>query len=397
MKKVIALFTLAAVCCLTGCSNVTQIYETDERLQTQTEKGFEEQFITLDARAAVYNGEYESFDIPEELNIQGIVAPIGGNSFVVSTNNDFFVGADIGYNDYLEHGGEYGIYTLGGEYKTLIPKYSEDDSQIKVSTILYCNDEYILYDKAVLNSYGSIASTELVDVYLLKLDDMTEKRIYRFMQPYATTAVICGNAVYLERTGEKVWSDGVHKSMYSNSTIVKYDIEKGELEDFCLNAGSPVIYKDKPAFYVGDGTFVSQAEPLFVPEEYGLTAKSLKIFPSDEMAYSYYSSADGKDCTILGYIKDGKQFNIFRANDIISVYDVSFADGYAVWDCNYFAWGSKSFPMFYSDEKKSVIVIEDERSNYESLIHDGKIYFFELNEYNSGYERALVLDTENIK
>lgn len=397
IKKTLVLFTLAAVCCLTGCSNVTQIYETDKRLHAQTETGFEEQFITLDARAAVYDGEYETFDIPAEANIQGIVAPIGDNSFVVEMYDESSYSIGSGYN-ILEHGGEYGIYTLGGGYKTLIPKYSEEDSQTKVATILYCNNEYILYDKAVLNSYGSIAVTELVDVYLLKLDDMTEKRIYRFMQPYATNAVVCGNAVYLERAGEKVWSDGVLKSMYSNSTIVKYDIEKGELEDFCLNAGSPVIYKDKPAFYVGDGTFVSQAEPLFLPEEYGLTAKSLKIFPSDEMAYSYYSSADGKDCTILGYIKDGKQFNIFRANDIISVYDISFADGYAVWDCNFFTdWRSKVFPMFYSDEKKSVIVIEDERSNYESLIHDGKIYFFDWQNYTTEITRVIVLDTENIK
>lgn len=341
MKKVIALFTLAAVCCLTGCSNVTQIYETDERLSAQTETSFEEQFITLDARTAVYGGEYESFEIPKKLNIQEIIAPVGDNKFVVLGGGETAYTGVAVFDDKRE----YGIYTLGGEYKALFPEYSEVDSKRMVSTILYCNDEYILYYKAVLNRFDSIASTELVDLYLLNLGDMTEKRIYRLTLPHATNAVICGNAVYLEQEESRRFYDIEDKAMYARNTIVKYDIEKDEFEDFCYCAG-----------------------------------------------------ADGEDCTILGYLKDGKQFNIFRANGVVSVYDVSFEDGYAVWDCNLFTgWRSKMFPMFYSDEKKSVIVIEDERSNYESLIHDGKIYFFELNEYNSGYERALVLDTENIK
>lgn len=394
MKKAIALFTLTATCCMAGCSNVTQIYETDERLSARTETSFEEQFVTLDARTAVYNGEYETFEIPEKLNIQEIIAPVGDNKFVVIGGGETAYTGVAVFDDKRE----YGIYTLGGEYKALFPEYSEVDSKRMVSTILYCNNEYILYYKAVLNRFDSIASTELVDLYLLNLGDMTEKRIYRLTLPHATNAVICGNAVYLEQEESRRFYDIEDKAMYARNTIVKYDIEKDEFEDFCYCAGAPVIYKDKLAFYVGDGMFVSQAEPLFVPEEYGLPAESLKIFPSDEMSYSYRSSADGEDCTILGYLKDGKQFNIFRANGVVSVYDVSFEDGYAVWDCNLFTgWRSKMFPMFYSDEKKSVIVIEDERSNYESLIHDGKIYFFELNEYNSGYERALVLDTENIK
>lgn len=393
IRTIFALFAFAAVCCLAGCSNVTSIFENDERLCNQTETGYRELFTTLDAKAAVYNGEYEIFEIPKELNIGKIIAPVGDNRFVVlAGENSAYTGVTV-----IDYECEYGIYTLGGEYKALFPKYSEVDSKCMVSIILYCNDEYILYYKAVLNSYGSIAATELVDLYLLKLDDMTETRIYRFMQPYATKAVICDNIVYLEREGVKNYSGGELKGMYSNSTIVKYDIEKDELEDFCLNAGAPTIYKDKPAFYVGDGNFVSYAEPLFDPEEYGLTAKSLKIFPSDEMAYSYYSSTDDNNYTIMGYIKDGKPFNILRANDSISVYDISFADGCAVWDCNYFDGESKMLPMFYSGEKKSVIVIEDKRANYQSFIHNGKIYFFEINEHYNGYDRALVLDIENIK
>lgn len=399
MKKIFALFVIAAVCCMSGCSNVKYIFENDERLCDQTETGYTELFTTLDARAAVYDGEYESFEIPEELNIGEIIAPIGSDSFVVT--KDYSI--NEGFHRITLRDQEYGIYTLGGEYRTLFPRYPSnpldpiDDSQRTRPSILYCNEEYILYYKAVLNSYGSIAATELVDLYLLKLDDMTEKRIYRFMQPYESKAVICDNIVYLERKGEKDFSGGVLKGMYSNSTIVKYDIEKGELEDLCLNAGAPTIYKDKPAFYVGDGNFVSYAEPLFDPGEYGLTAKSLKIFPSDEMAYSYYGSTDDNNYTIMGYIKDGKPFNILKANDSISVYDFSFADGCAVWDCNYFNGGSKMLPMFYSDEKKSVIVIEDKRADYESFIYNGKIYFFEINEYYHGYERAIVLDIEKIK
>ena len=115
------------------------------------------------------------------------------------------------------------------------------------------------------------------------------------------------------------------------------------------------------------------------------------------MSYSYYSSTDDKNYTIMGYIKDGKPFNILKANDSISVYDIVFEDGCAVWDCNFFDWKSKMYPMFYSDEKKSVIVIEDKRADYESLIHDGKIYFFEKAHYSWGYARAIVLDIENIK
>lgn len=393
MKKIFALFVIAAVCCMSGCSNVKYIFENDERLCNQTETGYTELFTTLDARAAVYDGEYDSFDIPENLNIREIIATVGDNRFVVFAGGERF---ELGFSNF-DSECEYGIYTLGGEYKTLFPKYSTVDSQNMISVILYCNDEYILYYKAVLNSYNSIAATELVDLYLLKLDDMTEKRIYRFMQPYESKAVICDNIVYLDREGEKDFSSGGLKGTYSNSTIVKYDIEKGELEDLCLNAGAPTIYKDKPAFYVGDGNFVSYAEPLFDPGEYGLTAKSLKIFPSDEMAYSYYGSTDDNNYTIMGYIKDGKPFNILKANDSISVYDFSFADGCAVWDCNFFNGESKMLPMFYSDEKKSVIVIEDKRADYESFIYNGKIYFFEIGEYYYGYDRALVLDIEKIK
>ncbi|GEM_PF-6269870 len=386
IKTILALFVLAAACCLAGCSNVTNIYETDERLHAQTLSGLEEQFTTLDARAAVYNGEYERFDIHEELNIQEIIAPIGENCFVVRRGDVRF--ASIGGS--WENKSEYGIYTLGGEYRSLLPEYSTSGSSSFRTVIIYCTDQYILYEKFVLNQFGMTASNELSDLYLLKLDDLTEKRIYRFMQDHVPHAVICNNIVYMDKFDNSLGNE--------NFTIVKYNIETGESEDFCKNAYRPIIYKNKPAFYVGDETFVSCAEPLFVPKEYGLNAKSLDIFPTDEMAYSYFGSTDGKDYTIMGYIKDGKPFNIFKANGLVSVYSVDFADGCAVWSCSFPHWNCYMYPMFYSDKKKSVIVIEDERGLYEGRIHGGKIYFLKRNnELDSRYEYVLVLDIDNIK
>ena len=396
IRTIFALSVLAAVCLLAGCSNITYIFENDERLQNQTETGFEERLTTLDAKAAVYDGEYEIFDIPEDFNI---IAPIGDKSFVVI--KDVYYSIDdngiIGFG-HLASYTEYGIYTLGGEYRVLFPQYSgpTEDILFTYRIILYCNDEYILYYTAADSPYNTDMS-QLIELHLLKLSGMTDNRI-RVLQrgEFAENAVICGNAVYFEQIFHND-AVGAYEGEYSESAIIKYDIETGELEKFCLNAGAPVIYKDKPAFFVGSGTFVSYAEPLFDPKEYGLTAKSLKIFPSDEMAYSYYSSTDDKNYTIMGYIKDGKPFNILKANDSISVYDIFFEDGCAVWDCNFFDWKSKMYPMFYSDKKKSVIILEDKRADYESLIHDGKIYFFENNEHNSGYDRALVLNIEDIK
>lgn len=393
IRTIFALSVLAAVCLLAGCSNITYIFENDERLYNQTGTGFEERFTTLDAKAAVYDGEYEIFDIPEDMEIGQIIAPLGGNSFIVTKDVYYNFGSNdiIGFG-HLASYTEYGIYTLGGEYRTLFPQ----DIPLTYQIILYCNDEYILYYTAEGSPYNTDMS-QLIELHLLKLGDMTDNRI-RVLQrgEFAENAVICGNAVYFEQNFHND-AVGAYEGEYSESAIIKYDIETGELEKFCLNAGAPTIYKDKPAFYVGDGNFVSYAEPLFDPKEYGLTAKSLKIFPSDEMSYSYYSSTDDKNYTIMGYIKDGKPFNILKANDSISVYDIIFEDGCAVWDCNFFDWKSKMYPMFYSDKKKSVIILEDKRADYESLIHDGKIYFFEINEHNSGYDRALVLNIEDIK
>ncbi len=387
IKAILSLFALAAVCCPAGCTNVTNIFETDERLHAQTLSGLEEQFITLDARAAVYNGGYERFEIPVELNISEIIAPIGENRFVVHRGDVRY--ASIG-GSWEDNKSEYGIYTLGGEYRSLLPEYSTDDSSSFRTVILYCTDEYILYEKFVLNQFGSIAAAELSDLYLLKLDDMTEKRIYRFMQDHVPHAAICDNIVY--------WDKFDNSSGDENFTIVKYDIETGESKDFCKDVYRPIIYKNKPAFYVGDETFVSCAEPLFVSEEYGLTAKSLEIFPTGEMAYSYFGSTDGKDYTIMGYIKDGKPFNIFKTNGLVSVYSVDFADGCAVWSCSFPHWNCYMYPMFYSDKKKSVIVIEDKRGLYEGCIHDGKIYFIKRsNELYSQYEYVLVLDIDNIR
>ena len=396
MKKIFALFSLAAVCLLTGCSNLTYIFETDERLYNQTETGFEERFTTLDAKAAVYDGEYETFNITENFNI---IAPIGDNSFVVTKNMDFMIGE---YGGFSLHDFEYGIYTLGGEYRTLFSRYPnpmEETSETSnlFSTILYCNDEYILYYSEENNDYFQPDMHELIELHLLRLSDMTDKRI-RVLErgEFTENAVICDNVVYFEQNFHDD-TVGAYEGEYSESAIIRYDIETEELEKFCLNAGDPMIYKDKLAFYVGNGNFVSCAEPMFIPKEHGLTAKSLKIFPSDEMAYSYYTSTDDKNYTIIGYLKDGMPFNILKANDSISVYDIVFEDGCAVWDCNFFDWKSKMFPMFYSDKKNSVILIEDERAAYDSFIHNGKIYFFRKNQYFSGYDRALVLNIEDIK
>ena len=199
IRTIFALSVLAAVCLLAGCSNITYIYENDERLYNQTETGFEERFTTLDAKAAIYDGEYESFDIPMDFKI---IAPIGDNSFVVT--KDVYYGIDD--NDIIGFGGlasytEYGIYTLGGEYRVLFPQYSvpTEDIPLTYQIILYCNDEYILYYTAEGNPYATDIS-QLIELHLLKLGDMTDKRIRVLKRgEFAENAVICGNAVYFEQ------------------------------------------------------------------------------------------------------------------------------------------------------------------------------------------------------
>lgn len=387
MKKILALFTLAAVCLLSGCSYTAQISENDERLCVCAGTEYGDQYSMLGAWAAVYKGKYDIIEVPEELNIGNIVTPVGKDNFVVARRTD--------------KGGEYGIYSLNGEYRTILLQRYTDNTENTASFIITCNEEYALYYTANINEYGAILLSD-VELHLLKLDDLTDKRI-RILDSdqFSGRAIICDNAVYFE---QHISADGIdaYEGKYSKYAIIRYDIEKGELEKYCVNAGRPAIYKDKLAFLIGDGKLVSCVEPLFEPAEHGLDMDAFSLSPSGEMAYSYYKSNDdgysGYD--VMGYIKDGKPFDILAIGSVFGIKDIYFSDGCAVWSNfdGYYDANLQTLPMFYSKKLNSVVVVDYERAYYESFINGEKICFFgyDGDRINRQLRRVLVLDTDKI-
>lgn len=386
MKKILTLFTLAAVCLLSGCSKTAQILEDDERLRVYAGTEYEEQYSLLGAWAAIYKGKYDIIEVPEELNIENIVAPAGENNFIVARQTD--------------KGGEYGIYSLNGEYRTVLQRYA-DNTENTASFIITCNEEYALYYTANISEYGAILLSD-VELHLLKLDDLMDKRI-RILdgEQFSGRAVICDNAVYFEQL-ISVDGIGTYKGKYSEYAIIRYDIEKGELEKYCVNAGRPVIYKDKLAFLIGDGKLVSCVEPLFEPAEHGLDMDAFSLSPSGEMAYSYYKSDDDGygGYEVMGYIKDGKPFDILAISSVFGIEDVYFSDGCAVWSNHngYYDAILQTLPMFYSEKRNSVVVVDYERAYYESFINGGKICFFgyDGDRVNRRLRRVLILDTDKV-
>lgn len=386
MKKILALFTLAAVCLLSGCSYTAQISEDDERLRVCAGTEYGDQYSMLGAWAAVYKGKYDIIEVPEELNIENIVAPAGKDNFVVARRTD--------------KGGEYGIYSLNGEYRTILEIYA-DNTENTASFIITCNEEYALYYTANINEYGAISLSD-VELHLLKLDNLTDKRI-RILDSdqFSGRAVICDNTVYFE---QHISADGIgaYEGKYSEYAIIRYDIETEKLEKYCVNAGRPMIYKDKPAFFIGDGKLVSCVEPLFEPAEHGLDMDAFSLSPSDEMAYSYYKSNDDGygGYEVMGYIKDGKPFDILAISPVFGIEDVYFSDGCAVWSNHngYYDAILQTLPMFYSEKRNSVVVVDYERAYYESFINKGKICFFgyDGDRVNRQLRRVLILDTDKI-
>ncbi|MBD5130412.1 MAG: hypothetical protein HDT43_10920 [Ruminococcaceae bacterium] len=365
VKSFLALFAL--VCCLSGCSHIKSISENDERLAEAGDENAE-RIVPLGAWAAVYDGEYEVIEAPP--NITRVIAPIGENGFLV------------------ENDGEYGIFTPNGEYRGLFPKYSEVGGKKMYSAITYNNDEYIVYYTSEENP-GYVGEREY-ELHLLRLSDMEDKRIYFLpMIPNSDNwAVICDNCVYFEREEIKSGGTSSYDGDYIGSSIIKYDIENGKLEKFCRNAGSPVLYKGKLAFFVDGGKLVSLAEPAFIPEEYGL--EDSIILPSENtIAYSY--RRDGESC--CGYIKDGKKFDIFQCKFGIS--SVDFSDGCAVWNNARYLNETELLPMFYSEKRNSIVVVDCERARYKSFINNGKMFFFGY-DTDGNMERVLILDTDKI-
>ncbi|MEZ3438672.1 MAG: hypothetical protein K1W18_07310 [Oscillospiraceae bacterium] len=372
---------------LSGCSYTAQISEDDERLRVCAGTEYGDQYSMLGAWAAVYKGKYDIIEVPEELNIVNIVAPVGKDNFVVARRTD--------------KGGEYGIYSLNGEYRTILLQRYTDNTENTASFIITCNEEYALYYTANINEYGAISLSD-VELHLLKLDDLTDKRI-RILDSdqFSGRAVICDNAVYFE---QHISADGIgaYEGKYSKYAIIRYDIETEKLEKYCVNAGRPAIYKNKPTFFIGDGKLVSYVEPLFEPAEHGLDMDAFLLSPSGEMAYSYYKSNDGgySGYDVMGYIKDGKPFDILAIGSVFGIEDVYFSDGCAVWSNHngYYDANLQTLPMFYSEKRNSVVVVDYERAYYESFINKGKICFFgyDGDRVNRQLRRVLILDTDKI-
>jgi len=391
MKKFIALFSLIAVCCLSGCSNVSPIFENDERLYNLTDTGYEERYSLIDAKAEVYDGEYESFEIPDALNITRIVSPASGGFLAVRGSEALILGERGPQVSFSLPDSRYGIYSLDGEFREVLPRYIEDVGKKYGVNIAYCNEEYVLYYMQEINQFGfnTSYSSDGFRLHLLKLDDMIDKVIYILpvLEDYTDKAVIIDNVVYFEVDSER-----------EAPFIMSYDIGSGERAKVAENAEKPAVYKGKLAYFV-DGRLVSYAGAMVDAASIGLDAENSRIYPSgDVIAYEYGVPAQEYGYPprkVAGYIRDDKNFDIFKGAEGLDARGLSFMEDCAVWTAYNPYRSDKSLPMFYSDKHKSVIAIEDERADYTGFIQDGRIYFFGKDE-DGVYKRALVMDTENI-
>lgn len=390
MKKTIALFALAAVCCLTGCSgNIKPISENDERLRMLTDTDCKERYAPIEAQAAVYTGKYDSLEISPELNITRIISPVGNNGFVVVKGSEELI---IGKREPRQQRtvtlpeGEYGIYTLDGGYRAILPRYVNGEPEKTGIYIMSCSEEYILYYTAPINSYGTVASGQYYDMHLLRLDDMTDKTIYRLPGFAEGGAVFHESAIYFDTTRD--FDNEEH-------VIMCYNIESDELAEVSRYAESPAIYKGRLAYFI-DEKMASYAAPLFDPAEYGFGGDEPEIFPTgDIIAYTRRTNGSEID-TVIGYIKDGKPFDIFSINDTDNI-EVCFSDGCAVWRAAHdhgFESGGV-LPMFYNDKSKSLVILDDERADYAGFASGGKMYFF--GKSGGRYTRVLTLDISELQ
>lgn len=377
MKKVLALLSLATVCFLAGCSgNVKTVPKDNEKVRevTDTEQGGI--YTPIKARTAVYTGEYESFEISEP-DITRIIAPVGNGGFVVVKGDEPSPG-NTRPEDLLSDC-EYGVYTLGEGYRGLFPKYSE--SEKTVSQMIACGSGYALYLTGAENDQSVLVANEYYDMHLLKLDDMTDKVIYRLPGISDIQAVIINGTVYFDTA---VDFESTEKA------VMAYDIGSGELSRECGHAERPFVYKERLAYFI-DGKLASYADPLFDPAKYGLDGEDSEIFPTgDVIAYIRKTDTDGKYDAVAGYIRDDRTFDIFSMESAGITPDISFMNGCAVWSPP----DGKLPPVFYCGKNKSLVIVDAEKSCYTGFADDGKLFFF--GKTGGGYTRAVTIDTTDI-
>lgn len=149
---------------------------------------------------------------------------------------------------------------------------------------------------------------------------------------------------------------------------MSYDIANDELSTECRYAERPFVCKNKAGYFI-DGKAVSYSAPMFDPAKYGFEGEYEIIPTGDETAYT----RKAENNTIVGYIAEDKRFDIFSAENTDEISNICFSDGCAVWELP----NDDLPPVFYSDEYKSLVIVDAEKADYAGFADGGKMYFSE--------------------